>query len=393
MVKMSESQPITSTSSSSQSPIPIKSTSKVNHSHSNSHQLSLSPSSNPSDLEDHYHQEVDPEEEVFSNPDTDGTGNTSPTPNSPGPSSNSGGGGLGSPLRGSTLFPSNNSHDLNLQKLNILDPYSHPPTTTTDPSTSTPTKPTNPRDGDHSTLKGKPLVTANLTSSTTNAIKSSTTSTSQSPTSPNQIFNPSSSSTNQQPLLPSANELPSDPKEASTLTQLFAHQPDTNPSSTNHSPVQSISLLGGGGGISTPLSLPTTSNGLSNQSPIFSHKNLRSNTNTRPSSPERGNERLGSISPTSIISSNSPSPFRGAGGGQQSTLLSRPTTGNASLISGGGGGGNRAPSIFERDIEHRDASHVLSKSEAVDVAIPNVLDDAAEAIVEDTSDVSMEFLI
>ncbi|PWN22823.1 hypothetical protein BCV69DRAFT_275716 [Microstroma glucosiphilum] len=39
-------------------------------------------------------------------------------------------------------------------------------------------------------------------------------------------------------------------------------------------------------------------------------------------------------------------------------------------------------SIFERDIEHRDARHVLSKSEAVDVAIPPVLDDAVEAIIE-----------
>lgn len=48
-------------------------------------------------------------------------------------------------------------------------------------------------------------------------------------------------------------------------------------------------------------------------------------------------------------------------------------------------------SIFERDIEHRDARHVLSKSEAVDVAIPPVLDDAVEAIIE-SSDASFEIV-
>ncbi len=41
-----------------------------------------------------------------------------------------------------------------------------------------------------------------------------------------------------------------------------------------------------------------------------------------------------------------------------------------------------APSIFERDIEHRSASHLLTKTEAMDVAIPSVLTDAVEALNE-----------
>lgn len=50
-------------------------------------------------------------------------------------------------------------------------------------------------------------------------------------------------------------------------------------------------------------------------------------------------------------------------------------------------------SIFERDIEHRDARHVLSKSEAVDVAIPPVLDDAVEAIIEGGDQVSLDAFV
>ncbi|KIS66937.1 uncharacterized protein UMAG_05719 [Mycosarcoma maydis] len=48
-----------------------------------------------------------------------------------------------------------------------------------------------------------------------------------------------------------------------------------------------------------------------------------------------------------------------------------------------------SPSIFERDIEHRDASHIMTKQEAMDVAIPSVLDDAAEAIIEDHAQIEV----
>lgn len=50
---------------------------------------------------------------------------------------------------------------------------------------------------------------------------------------------------------------------------------------------------------------------------------------------------------------------------------------------------SHTPSIFERDIEHRDASHIMTKQEAMDVAIPSVLDDAVEAIIEDDAEIEV----
>jgi len=383
---MVDNSPPTDSTSSPSSPsraaIPIStSTSKQPaHSRSHHHSLSLSPRSNPSDLDEGYNynyledhpnyrrnnQDLD-DQEVFSNPDTselesthsDGTGATSPAPNSPSP-------GPGSPLRSSIT-----ANDLNSKGLNGLSGIGSGGQSQVQVDPAKGNLPTNPRDGHHSVLKSADNSNQNQirnlssTPSSPTALRSGT----QSPIS---SYQPTTSSSSQ--LLPSANELPSDPREANTLSQLFAHQVDTTSTnnSISHSPVQSIST-------SNSTFNPTPN--LPTHSPVLSHRNIRSRPTTRASSPERiGSERLGSVSPSSAVSASA-SPVRTFGS------INRPTTGSGSVVVPGND--VRTPSIFERDIEHRDASHVMSKQEAVDVAIPTVLDDAAEAIVEDTTDVSI----
>lgn len=77
------------------------------------------------------------------------------------------------------------------------------------------------------------------------------------------------------------------------------------------------------------------------------------------------------------MSNTSPRPLSNTGGLSLSPVLSsEPHTPNTQ-------------SIFERDIEHRDASHIMTKQEAMDVAIPSVLDDAVEALIEDDAEIEV----
>ncbi|CEH18375.1 hypothetical protein CBOM_04782 [Ceraceosorus bombacis] len=123
--------------------------------------------------------------------------------------------------------------------------------------------------------------------------------------------------------LPSAHGLPADPREATTLSTLFTHPPA-------QSPAEEIGQ------------------------PVFA---LRSMPTTRPTSPSKSPARLGMGSST----------LQGS---------------DSQRVASGRYAHAQEESIFERDIEHRDANHSFTKAEAIEVAIPPVLDDAVEAIRE-----------
>lgn len=186
--------------------------------------------------------------------------------------------------------------------------------------------------------------------------------------------------------LPSAHGLPSDPKEAMTLSKLFAHPPAQSPAEE-----MSGFLLTphGGGGIhmrpsfsaaesssaaTTPLVGAASQGHFVGMTPPPSSSRFLSR--TRPSSPDR----LGIMASPS----RSRSVVAGMAGLPASMTASSP---NAPTASGDFGVATETGShIFERDIEHRDSHHVMSKQEAVDVAIPSVLDDAVEAITSEDAD-------
>ena len=152
--------------------------------------------------------------------------------------------------------------------------------------------------------------------------------------------------------LPSAHDMPSDPREAYTLSKLFARPPAQSPSEE---------ISGFGLGVSDTLAAslsrqdPDTPVAASAVPTPLSSR-LRSRPTTRPSSPDHAS-----------------SPSRAAVGPSVTPKVHADAEAND-------------PSIFERDIEHRDAGHVLSKQEAQDVAIPSVLDDAVEAITYEDAD-------
>lgn len=240
-------------------------------------------------------------------------------------------------------------------------------------------------------------------------------------------------------LLPAANVLPSDPLEASHVSTLFAYPPlPPTETPTSHdspapsairlvlgqSPMHSACPSAAGSPVcerrgftwTTP-SMPSTSSAQRSSSKLL----------IRPSSSERskivmpnfaGNLRTDlqqqlhaasqssmSSQPTSPVLAGSPSQSRLLSGNLGLCVTSLPVSSSiisGHIISANPSQGSRLAhndalpnsdhlssatlasdtSIFERDIEHRDARHVLTKSEAVDVAIPPVLDDAVEAIIE-----------
>lgn len=155
--------------------------------------------------------------------------------------------------------------------------------------------------------------------------------------------------------LPSAHGLPTDPKEASTLSKLFAHPPAQSPAEE----LQGFMFASSG-------MSPTSTNVSS-----FAASRRMSRPTTRPPSPDR------------FTSPNRKSSNRASAGAMGLGLSPRVSSSVADDAPSDFGNGS---SIFERDIEHRDATHILSKQEAIDVAIPPVLDDAVEAIHSDVAD-------
>lgn len=155
--------------------------------------------------------------------------------------------------------------------------------------------------------------------------------------------------------LPSAHGLPTDPKEASTLSKLFAHPPAQSPAEE----LQGFIFASNG--------MSPNSTNVSN----FAASRRLSRPTTRPPSPDR------------FASPNRKSANRASAGAMGLGLSPRVPSSVVDETPSGFGDGS---SIFERDIEHRDATHILSKQEAIDVAIPPVLDDAVEAIHNDVAD-------
>lgn len=335
--------------------------------------------------EDHLLEEEG--DDVFSNPDTaelessrsDATGATSPAPNSPGPNSpiNRGNGHIAiasSPQADpfGTLKQSEYTNSGQLkQGINSLTLADLPSTNLTpfqqqsthDSIAETPKATTMTSSPILSSMR--PQYTRTLSASNTtipsSVLPSGDTSRMTTPRLGGHATSHSTSYLNlsfpqgQQPLLPSAHDMPSDPREAYTLSKLFAHPPSQSPSdeisgfSLGGTNTDNVNMTRSGTGLATPLA---------SSSPIAISR-LRSRPTTRPSSPDRLS-----------------SPPRGLNAGLGLGSVSR---GQIEVEAS-------EPSIFERDIEHRDAGHVLSKQEAIDVAIPSVLDDAVEAITCDDSD-------
>ena len=197
--------------------------------------------------------------------------------------------------------------------------------------------------------------------------------------------------------LPSANDLPNDPELAESLSRgLFVKQPTTMPmppvSATaspslspvaipaHQSPLATIITLPGTETISPKLTSATSS---PSPSPGLAARRLnRLGAAALPPVPlQQGQVRSTARSsspvaltfPLGVASSES---LALSGGGGEAVPLSAGS--NASFNAAAAAG--VSPAIFERDIEHRDASHLLSATEAMDVAIPTVLTDAVEAL-------------
>ncbi|CAO1620060.1 unnamed protein product [Parajaminaea phylloscopi] len=244
------------------------------------------------------------------------------------------------------------------------------------------------------------------------------------------MANPALTAETSTALLPAANDLPSDPLEASHISTLFAHPP-APPSDTpasfgspatsairlalGQSPVHSASPSAAGSPISERRGFAWTSPSVASSAPPMQKSGSRG-----PNSPEhfrsaKTNQPTSALALAGASTGNgvngsglaSPSRTLAGNGTLGLGLTSSPTAGGASsamsanpsqssraaddatalgpspLVAAQSAAGVAAEaSIFERDIEHRDARHVLSKSEAVDVAIPPVLDDAVEAILD-----------
>lgn len=170
--------------------------------------------------------------------------------------------------------------------------------------------------------------------------------------------------------LPSAHGLPSDPREASTLSKLFAHPPAQSPAEE----FPGFIFAAGDAhrpGVSNGASMsPSSTQSIASPSMSGLAARRLSRPATRPSSPDR------------LTSTNRKFANRASGGAMGlglSPQIDSSVTAESPMVD------NEA-SIFERDIEHRNATHVLSKQEAMDVAIPSVLDDAVEAIHGENAD-------
>ncbi|GAC94597.1 hypothetical protein PHSY_002170 [Pseudozyma hubeiensis SY62] len=222
--------------------------------------------------------------------------------------------------------------------------------------------------------------------------------------------------------LPAANGLPDDPIEASTVSRLFPHPPaaDSTPSSTP------AALTAASGSVpvsprptspprtpAAPISLRSAASPSSLLgSPASERANPMSHAGVHPAhlthslhqhqhQPHRFGPSEAVPSHPSANSSGFRSPVRVRQHGAASPIGSAGTSPpglasahavpwqHADLHASHTPHTPRSPSIFERDIEHRDASHIMTKQEAMDVAIPSVLDDAVEAIIEDDAEIEV----
>ncbi|ETS61368.1 hypothetical protein PaG_04395 [Moesziomyces aphidis] len=218
--------------------------------------------------------------------------------------------------------------------------------------------------------------------------------------------------------LPAANGLPSDPAEASSVSRLFAHPPAPDPAPA--STPASTALLYGSAPVSPNPTSPT-------RTPAAPHS-LRSaaSPSSHLASPasERANPIMGAgVAPSHLAHSlhqhqqqqlpasadastaylHNASGFRSPTRSRLHGTASPAGTSPPNLTAPAHPGAwhhpdhqsshtphtPRSPSIFERDIEHRDASHIMTAQEATDVAIPSVLDDAVEAIIEDDAEIEV----
>lgn len=228
--------------------------------------------------------------------------------------------------------------------------------------------------------------------------------------------------------LPAANGLPDDPIEASTISRLFPHPPAPDPTPTS-TPAPLTAASGSVPVSPHPISPPRTPAGPTSlrsaaspnsvlASPSSERANPISHAGVHPAhlmhslhqhqnqhhhhplsgtsdafsaqphpnssgfrSPVRVRQH-GAASPIGIAGTSPPSLAASHAGAWHNTDLQAPHTPRTPHTP-------NTPSIFERDIEHRDASHIMTKQEAMDVAIPSVLDDAVEAIIEDDAEIEV----
>lgn len=207
--------------------------------------------------------------------------------------------------------------------------------------------------------------------------------------------------------LPSANDLPTDPEEASNISSLFPHPLAPTSEPTSHaSPAGSAIRLALASSPIFASEAPVTSRSASAAgSPLSEKPGFQWNPpwprsastsrpiGGRPDSPERqrtltqpmgSQQKPGGSSEQELAG---PSRHRATSSGPTTSPdnqlgLGFASPSRADLFGSTSNNAESPASIFERNIEHRDARHVLSKAEAVDVAIPAVLDDAVEALTE-----------
>lgn len=230
--------------------------------------------------------------------------------------------------------------------------------------------------------------------------------------------------------LPAANGLPDDPVEASTVSRLFPHPPaaDPTPSST---PAAPLSVASGSVPVSprptSPPRTPAAPTSLRSaasppsllSSPASERANPMTHIGVHPAHLAHNLQQQplhhhlpGTVdafaAQSHLSNSGFRSPARSRQHGAASPIGSSGTSPPGLAVAQSGFAWQYAdlqapstphtphtphaphsPSIFERDIEHRDASHIMTKQEAMDVAIPSVLDDAVEAIIEDDAEIEV----
>ncbi|KAJ1018756.1 hypothetical protein NDA13_006443 [Ustilago tritici] len=211
--------------------------------------------------------------------------------------------------------------------------------------------------------------------------------------------------------LPAANGLPDDPADASAISSLFPHPPapepavaslasgsvpvSPHPTSPPRTPAAAASLRSAVSP-SSLLASPASEHGnpmsqgvhpshlvhsLHQQHQQHQQHQFAGSSDAIPSgsgfrSPVRTRQH-GAASPLALAGTSPPSAWH-----QHHSELHAPNTPHTPHTP-------QIPSIFERDIEHRDASHIMTKQEAMDVAIPSVLDDAVDAIIEDDAEIEV----
>ncbi|SJX65192.1 uncharacterized protein SRS1_16051 [Sporisorium reilianum f. sp. reilianum] len=234
--------------------------------------------------------------------------------------------------------------------------------------------------------------------------------------------------------LPAANGLPDDPIEASTISRLFPHPPapeqtpsstpapltaasaaasvpaSPHPTSPPRTPAAAVSLRSAAASPSSLLGSPVSerANPMSHAGVHPAHlvhslhqhqHHLSDASSTLPPranssgfrSPVRVRQQHGTASPITAAGTSPPRLAAAHAVPWHHADLQAPNTPHTPHTPHSAHSAHSAhsPSIFERDIEHRDASHIMTKQEAMDVAIPSVLDDAVEAIIEDDAEIEV----